>query len=151
MAGIDQLLQQILGGNVPAGLDIAKLTSLAGPLLQQLQSSGGLQGMLSQLQSSGMSDQVTSWLGQGANQSVDPQQLGDALGEQNVDTLAQQSGMSPDEVKTGLSEILPGLVDKLSPGGQIPTSTDDLTSMLGQLPGGDQIGGMLGGLLGGNK
>ncbi len=151
MAGLDQLLQQILssaGSSSAGGLDLGKLTALAGPLLQQLQSGGGLSDLLSKLQSGGLSEQVSSWLSPGGNEAVDPNALGEALGEQEVDQLAQQSGMSPDEVKTGLSEILPGLVDKLSPGGQLPTSVDDLSGMLGQLPGGDQLGGLLGGLLG---
>lgn len=153
MAGLDQLLQQLLGGSGTSagGLDIAKLTALAGPLLQQLQSSGGLQGLLNQLQSQGLGQQADSWVGTGANEAVDPQALGNALGEQNVEALAQQSGMSAQDVTAGLSQILPGLVDKLSPGGQLPTSADDLTGMLSQIPGGDQLGGMLGGLLGGTK
>jgi uncharacterized protein YidB (DUF937 family) len=152
MAGIDQLLQQILGGSSSAGgLDIAKLTALAQPLLQQLQGSGGLQGMLGQLQAGGLGDQVGSWLGSGSNETVDPQKLADALGPEEVDSLAKQSGMSPTEVTAGLSQILPGLVDKLSPAGSLPTSADDLTGMLSQIPGGDQIGGLLGGLLGGKK
>jgi uncharacterized protein YidB (DUF937 family) len=150
MAGIDQLIQQLLGGSTPAGgLDISKLTSLLQPLLQQLQGSGGLDGLIGKLQQAGMGDQVSSWLGSGTNEEVDPQTLGDAVGEGNVDALAQQTGMSPDEVKTGLSELLPGLVNQLSPSGQLPTSVDDLSGMLGQMPGGDQLKGMLGGLLGG--
>ncbi len=152
MAGLDQLLQQILGGSSSAGgLDIAKLTALIQPLLQQLQSSGGLQGMLGQLQAGGLGDQVGSWLGSGSNETVDPQKLADALGPQEVESLAQQSGMSPTEVTAGLSQILPGLVDKLSPSGSLPTNAEDLTGMLGQIPGGDQLGGIMGGLLGGQK
>jgi uncharacterized protein YidB (DUF937 family) len=150
MAGIDQLIQQLLGGSTPAGgLDMGKLTSLLQPLLQQLQAGGGLESLLGKLQQAGMGDQVSSWLGGGANAAVDPQTLGDAVGEGDVDALAQQTGLSPDEVKTGLSELLPGLVNQLSPSGQLPTSVDDLTGMLGQMPGGDQLKGMLGGLLGG--
>lgn len=150
MAGLDQLLQQILGSSTSAGgLDITKLTALVQPLLQQLQRSGGLQGLLGQLQSAGLGDQVSSWVGTGSNESVDPQKIAEALGPQEVDDLAQQSGMSPTEVTAGLSQILPGLVDQLSPGGQLPTSADDLTGMLNQIPGGDQLGGMLGGLFGG--
>lgn len=150
MAGLDQLIQQLLGGSTPAGgLDITKLTSLLQPLLRQVQSGGGLQDLLGKLQQSGMGDQVSSWLGGGSNEAVDPQALGDAVGEDKVDALAQETGMSPDEVRTGLSELLPGLVNKLSPSGQLPTSVDDLTGMLGQIPGGDQLKGMFGGLLGG--
>jgi uncharacterized protein YidB (DUF937 family) len=152
VAGLEQLVQQLLGGSSAAGgLDVGKLTALAQPLLQQLQSGGGLQGVLSSLQQAGLGDQVGSWLGTGANASVDPQALGDAVGEAKVDALAQESGLSPDEVKTGLSELLPGLVNQLSPTGSLPTNASDLTGMLKQVPGGEQLSGMLGGLLGGQK
>ena len=150
MAGLDQLMRQILGGSAGA-MDISKLTALAQPLLQQIQSSGGLNAVLGKLQQAGLGDQVNSWLGQGGNESVDADELAEAIGEDRIETLSAESGMSPDEVKSGLSQILPGLVDKMSPSGSLPTSASDLTGMLGQIPGGEQISGMIGGLLGGNK
>ena len=107
--------------------------------------------MLGKLQQAGLGDQVNSWLGQGGNESVDADELAEAIGEDRIETLSAESGMSPDEVKSGLSQILPGLVDKMSPSGSLPTSASDLTGMLGQIPGGEQISGMIGGLLGGNK
>jgi uncharacterized protein YidB (DUF937 family) len=149
MAGLDQLVQQILGGSKTiGGLDTAQLTSLLQPLLQQLQASGGLDPVLGKLEQMGLGGQVESWLGTGANEAVDPQKLADAVGPQTVESLAQQSGLSPVEVTNGLSELLPGLVDRLSPSGSLPTTADDLSGMLGQIPGGDQLSGMLGGLLG---
>ncbi|MBK9434108.1 MAG: DUF937 domain-containing protein [Micrococcales bacterium] len=150
MAGLDQLMRQILGGSAGA-MDISKLTALAQPLLQQIQSSGGLNAVLGKLQQAGLGDQVNSWLGQGGNESVDADKLAEEIGEDRIETLSAESGMSPDEVKSGLSQILPGLVDKMSPSGSLPTSASDLTGMLGQIPGGEQISGMIGGLLGGNK
>lgn len=150
MARLDQLMRQILGGSAGA-MDISKLTALAQPLLQQIQSSGGLNAVLGKLQQAGLGDQVNSWLGQGGNESVDADKLAEAIGEDRIETLSAESGMSPDEVKSGLSQILPGLVDKMSPSGSLPTSASDLTGMLGQIPGGEQISGMIGGLLGGNK
>jgi uncharacterized protein YidB (DUF937 family) len=149
MAGLDHLVQQILGGSKTiGGLDTAQLTSLLQPLLQQLQASGGLDPVLGKLEQMGLGGQVESWLGTGANEAVDPQKLADAVGPQTVESLAQQSGLSPVEVTNGLSELLPGLVDRLSPSGSLPTTADDLSGMLGQIPGGDQLSGMLGGLLG---
>lgn len=150
MAGLEDLVKQMLGGSSSAGgLDISKLTALLGPLLQQLQAGGGLQDILGKLQAGGLGGQVNSWVGDGANEAVDPQQLGEVLGQGQVDELAQQSGMSPAEVQNGLSEILPGLVNQLSPGGSLPTNPEDLSAVLKQIPGGDQLGGMLGGLFGG--
>lgn len=153
MAGIEDLLGQLTGGSGSGGaggMDLSKLTALLAPIMQQLQSSGGLNAILGKLQSAGLTDQVNSWLGQGSNAPVDPNQIGEALGGE-VDAMAASTGLSPDDVKTGLSDLLPGLVDKLSPGGSLPTSPEDITGMLSQLPGGDQLGSILGGLLGGNK
>ena len=119
MAGLDQLMRQILGGSAGA-MDISKLTALAQPLLQQIQSSGGLNAVLGKLQQAGLGDQVNSWLGQGGNESVDADKLAEAIGEDRIETLSAESGMSPDEVKSGLSQILPGLVDKMSPSDHYP-------------------------------
>ena len=65
-----------------------------------------------------------------------------------VEDLSKQTGMSPEAVSNSISELLPNLIDKLSPGGQIP-GADQLGEVLKQIPGGDQLQGMLSGLLGG--
>jgi uncharacterized protein YidB (DUF937 family) len=62
-----------------------------------------------------------SWVGDGQNQPVQPNQLGTVLGPNILKTLAQRSGLSEDELTKQLSQILPGVVDKLTPSGRIPT------------------------------
>ncbi|WP_430407401.1 YidB family protein [Hydrogenophaga sp.] len=52
--------------------------------------------------------------------------------------IASQLGGSPQQASGTLAELLPGLIDQLTPKGQLPTESD-----LGGLGG-------LGGLLGGN-
>lgn len=149
MAGIDELLAQITqgGGNI----DMSKLQGLVGPVMEQIQAGGGLNALLEKLKAAGFSDQVSSWLSAGSNLPVDPSAIGQALGVDKIAAMAKESGLSIDQVQTGISEMLPGLVDKMSPTGSLPTSPQDLTAMLGQLPGGDQLSSMLGGLLGGGK
>ena len=88
----------------------------------------------------GLGDIVNSWIGTGANQAVDPSALGNAFGSDQIANIANQSGVSVDEVQQGLSNLLPGLVDKISPNGQLPDA-NSLNDILGQL----------GGLLGGSK
>src|SRR5262245_8045597 len=82
---------------------------------------GGLGGLLDKLQKGGLSDVVNSWVGHGQNQPVTPGQLGPALGNDIIKTLAQRAGLSEEELIRQLSQALPGLVDKLTPHGRLPT------------------------------
>ena len=82
---------------------------------------GGLGGLLNKLQQGGLGNETKSWVGSGQNQPVSPGQLGSALGPNIIKTLAQQSGISEDDLTKQLSQILPGIVDKLTPNGRLPT------------------------------
>ena len=82
---------------------------------------GGLSGLLNKLQQGGLGNATNSWVGSGQNQSVSPGQIGSALGSNIIKTLAQQSGLSEDELTKQLSQVLPGVVDKLTPNGRLPT------------------------------
>ena len=82
---------------------------------------GGLGGLVDKLQKGGLGDVVNSWVGHGQNQPVTPGQLGPALGPDIIKTLAQRSGLSEEELIRQLSQALPGLVDKLTPHGRLPT------------------------------
>ena len=82
---------------------------------------GGLGGLLEKLQKGGLGDVANSWVGSGQNKPVSPSQLGPALGPDIIKTLAQRSGLSEEEITKQLSQILPGVVDKLTPQGRLPT------------------------------
>lgn len=139
-------------GGLPGGLDPQMLIGLVGSLLA---SSGGLQGLLAKLQSGGLGDAAQSWIGTGANQPVSGEQLGSALGPDLMGTIASQLGGTPAQASGTLAELLPGLIDQLSPKGQLPAD-NELGGLggLGALLGGGQGGGnaadlmgMLGGLM----
>jgi uncharacterized protein YidB (DUF937 family) len=85
---------------------------------------GGLGGLLSKLQQGGLGNATNSWVGSGQNQPVSPNQLGSALGPSIIKTLAAQTGLSEDELTQQLSQVLPGLVDKLTPNGRLPTAAE---------------------------
>ena len=76
---------------------------------------------MDKLQKGGLGDMVNSWVGSGQNQPVSPKQLGPALGSDIIKTLAQRSGLSEEELTKQLSQVLPGIVDKLTPAGRLPT------------------------------
>jgi uncharacterized protein YidB (DUF937 family) len=80
---------------------------------------GGLGGLLQAFQQGGLGHLADSWVGTGQNLPVSPSQIQQVLGPK-VAALAQQHGMSQDAVSQALSQLLPGLVDHLTPNGQIP-------------------------------
>lgn len=82
---------------------------------------GGLGGLLDRLRNGGLADTANSWIGSGPNQSVPPGQLGSALGPDIIKTLAQRTGLSEEELTKQLAQVLPGVVDKLTPAGRLPT------------------------------
>ena len=81
----------------------------------------GLGGLLERFQQNGHGNVSNSWVGHGQNEPVQPGQLGTGLGPNIIKTLAQSSGLSEEELTKHLSQILPGLVDKLTPNGRLPT------------------------------
>lgn len=82
---------------------------------------GGLGGLIDRFQKGGQGPAIDSWIGHGPNQPVSPGQLGTALGPDIIKTLAEKSGMSEEDLARQLSQVLPGVVDKLTPHGRIPT------------------------------
>ena len=85
---------------------------------------GGLGGLLNQFQQGGLGDIMKSWIGSGPNQPISPNQLGSTLGPKIIQVLAQKTGMSEQELTSQLSQILPGVVDKLTPNGRLPTQSE---------------------------
>jgi uncharacterized protein YidB (DUF937 family) len=79
---------------------------------------------MKQLQQSGLGDAANSWVGSGPNRAVSPGDLAGALGADQLDQIASQSGMSRDELVQGLSQYLPQVVDHLTPGGRLPTENE---------------------------
>jgi uncharacterized protein YidB (DUF937 family) len=84
----------------------------------------GLGGLLNKLQQGGLGNEAKSWIGSGQNQPVSPGQLGSALGPNIIKMLAQKSGLSEEELTKQLSQVLPGIVDKLTPNGRLPTAAE---------------------------
>ena len=83
---------------------------------------GNLQGIVAQLQQGGLGEQVKSWLGNGANLQVTPEQIQSALGSGQLSELAQHFGVSPDAVSKLLADHLPAAVDQASQNGTLQNS-----------------------------
>jgi uncharacterized protein YidB (DUF937 family) len=104
--------------------------------------SGGLGKILGGFQANGLTSQVDSWTSTGENQPVSPDQVCQALGDDQVEKIAQESGMSKDEAAGGIAQVLPGLIDQLSPDGKLPEG-NQMSDILGSLQA--QAQSMLGG------
>lgn len=83
---------------------------------------GNLQGVVDQLQQGGLGDQVKSWLGNGPNMKVSPEQIQSALGNNQLQQLAAHFGVPLETVSKLLAEHLPTAVDQASADGNLQTS-----------------------------
>jgi uncharacterized protein YidB (DUF937 family) len=86
--------------------------------------SGGLGDLVKQLQQSGHSETANSWVGTGPNKQIAPGDLAKALGADQINALASQSGLSRDELLAGLSQQLPDVINQLTPDGRLPTENE---------------------------
>lgn len=117
--GLFDSLTGALGGGL-GQLEAAAMPALISAVLAKT-NLGDLQGLANQLQQGGLGNEVQSWLGNGTNLPVSPDQLRAALGSEQVRELAQHFGVSPDAALKLLSEHLPGIIDKASPNGALPS------------------------------
>jgi uncharacterized protein YidB (DUF937 family) len=113
------LFDQIIGG-------LAGNSGGASPIQSVLMSAlgggqqGGLGGLVSSFEQAGLGHIAQSWIGNGANQPVSPQQLQSVFGENQVNSMASQSGMAPQDFLSQLSQHLPNAVNAMTPNGQMP-------------------------------
>jgi uncharacterized protein YidB (DUF937 family) len=84
----------------------------------------GLKDLLDRFRQSGHEDKAQSWVSAGANKPIAPQELEQALGEERLQWLTEQTGMPRDELLRGLSGELPDAIDKLTPEGRLPTDEE---------------------------
>jgi uncharacterized protein YidB (DUF937 family) len=111
--GLGDILGQVLGG---AG---------GGP-------AGGLGDILGQLQRAGFGEQATSWVSRGANKPISPDAMTQIFGRDGLEQISQQAGLSPDDASRGLSELLPEVIDRVTPDGDVPDA-DALTRSVADL------------------
>jgi uncharacterized protein YidB (DUF937 family) len=81
---------------------------------------GGLGGLVQSFQQGGLAEVVNSWVSTGQNLPVSAEQLQAVLGGGQLQNIAAQLGVSPEQASGSLAELLPQVVDKLTPDGQLP-------------------------------
>lgn len=117
------MLEQLAGGLLNGALGGTPNAEGSNPLLAAvmglIQQQGGLAGLVAKFQSSGLGDQAASWVSTGANLPIDADQLQSALGSDTLAQIAGQLGINPGEASGSLAQLLPQVIDQLTPNGQV--------------------------------
>jgi uncharacterized protein YidB (DUF937 family) len=98
---------------------------------------GGLGGLLEQLHRTGFGEQADSWVSRGANKPISPDAMTQVFGHESLEQISRHAGITPDEASRGLSELLPEVVDRITPDGTVPdadalaNSVNDFVRRLG--------------------
>lgn len=123
MGLFDQVVGAVMSGHATEG---AASPLLAGIMqLVNDPQTGGLAGLVQAFQNGGLGDVVKSWVSTGQNLPISAEQIQSVLGSSGIlQNLASQFGLSSEQVSGQLAELLPQVVDKLTPNGAIPDSND---------------------------
>ncbi|MEQ1559464.1 MAG: YidB family protein [Methyloglobulus sp.] len=107
-----------MGNNAAPTAEHGMLESIIGMISDP--QSGGLSGLVEKMAAGGLGEQVASWVGTGNNLPISAEQLQAVLGSSFVQGLAEKFGINTADVAGSLSSLLPQVIDKLTPEGQVP-------------------------------
>ena len=129
--GLQDILGGLLGGGGGSagtrsggGIDIGALVATLGPLVAKFLQGGGLSKIMQGAQANGLSAQADSWVGTGANEPLEPSQVRAVVGEDAVQQVAREAGISEDEAADVLAAVVPQMVNGLTPNGQVPSDQE---------------------------
>lgn len=122
MGLLDSLTSNVLGAAADnLGLQQGQGAGLAKAVLDMLQNQqGGLSGLVQAFEQQGLGNVISSWVGTGQNLPISADQLKQVLSGGALSNLAQQAGVSADQGLGALTQLLPQLIDQLTPDGQVP-------------------------------
>ncbi len=141
MGLLDSMMGQVAGSLLGGGGQFGQLGSLvsglsggnpsqAGNLLAAaaalVQQNGGLTEVLAKFQQAGLGAEAQSWVGTGPNASISGDQLTSVLGGGAIGQLASQLGVSTGQAGSTLAQLLPEIINQLTPQGQVPDNHADL-------------------------
>jgi uncharacterized protein YidB (DUF937 family) len=119
MGLFDDLVEKVAGAvKGSQGQEAGLVEGVMGLLTNK--ETGGLGGLVQAFNQKGLGDVISSWVGTGNNDAITPAQVQEVLGSDVIKQLSEKSGISVDAAKAQLAELLPGLIDKVTPEGKIP-------------------------------
>jgi uncharacterized protein YidB (DUF937 family) len=130
MGLLDDVLSHVKSQLGPAAN--AAHPDLVSTVVQMLGSGGGLNTLVQQFEQAGLGKMMQSWIATGPNPPISPAQLQQVMGSGQLQALASKLGLSPEAVTSQLAQVLPHLVDGLTPNGQLPQG-DLLGGAMGML------------------
>lgn len=120
---LSSILSGLTGGrSTSSGGGSGLLLQLALAMLQQ---NGGLDGVLGKFRQAGMGAQADSWVSSGQNMNISPDQLQQVFGSGSLNEIASQLGMSQNQAGSTMSQMLPELINQLTPQGQVTNESND--------------------------
>lgn len=119
---LGDLVGQVLGGNK------AKSAALIAAALSLVQKMGGFEKVLEMFQQQGLGSLTKTWLSNGSNAPLAPEEVTRVFGKDEVSVLAERAGVSPDQASSALGKMLPELLNQLSPHGSLLDTHHDLLS-----------------------
>ena len=135
------MLEQIVSGLTQEfGTDAGGQSVLMRAVLSWLARRGtGLAELVKQFEQRGLGPEASSWVGTGDNLPITPTNLTHGLGQENLNEIAAQAGVAPETASQQLTQLLPSLIDKLTPQGHVPEQSlvsQGLQMLMSQLRGG---------------
>ncbi len=136
--GLGDLLGGILGGGsrggslAGGGLGGNPMLRMLLPMVASMLMNGGLKKLLSGLQANGKAKEADSWVAKGENQRVAGEDVRNAVGDDEITSIADKLGVSKDEAADAVAQVLPDVVDQVTPNGELPPD-DELESAFDRL------------------
>ncbi len=129
--GLFDQLKEGLAASLGGDKDLNSMLDHAMNLINN-PATGGLAGLVETFKSKGLGEVISSWVSTGKNLPISPDQIKQALGSDKIQQIAEKVGISKDAAMQHLSQLLPQIIDKLTPDGKIPEagSVGDMLSSL---------------------
>ena len=143
--GLGDILGSVLGGQAMGGqtkrggfggkgMLIAALMPM---VLSWIKRNGGLSGALSKITGMGYENQARSWMSsQEVNDNLDPNEINRLFDDSEIQQVAAHTGANEMEVRQGLAELLPEVMNQLTPNGNLdnePEANEEIEQIINQL------------------
>lgn len=131
---LGKVAEKAIGGDSDGGSDKEKLIAALVPIVISMLANGGLEKILGKMRKQGLSAEADSWVSDGENISISPEQATEVVGSDQVKKIAEQVGVPEDTAAKMIADALPQVVDKVSPEGKEPLA-DEVGKALDSLKG----------------